>query len=156
MRSRSCIPWPARALALKAIAKALTRSEESVKDRAKLDKLTIAKSRQVSLSYNVPIRLAAIVSTRVGAVMKEEQVDAGSKSGMTNESSMAEDPSTAIPPSPLVLGEANEDVRGQPFLASPVREVIRRNHSRMKSIAWVNGNSATVPGDFGGHFIVVI
>jgi len=30
---------------LRAIAKALTRSEESVKDRAKLDKLTIAKLR---------------------------------------------------------------------------------------------------------------
>ena len=30
---------------LRAIAKALTRSEESVKDRARLDKLTIAKLR---------------------------------------------------------------------------------------------------------------
>ena len=32
-----------KGMALKAIAKALTRSEESVKDRAKLDKLKIAK-----------------------------------------------------------------------------------------------------------------
>jgi len=32
-----------KGMALKAIAKALTRSEESVKDRAKLDGLTIAK-----------------------------------------------------------------------------------------------------------------
>ena len=35
----------AKGLALKAIAKALTRSEESVKDRAKLDKLKISKLR---------------------------------------------------------------------------------------------------------------
>ena len=34
-----------KGMALKAIAKALTRSEESVKDRAKLDKVTIAKLR---------------------------------------------------------------------------------------------------------------
>ena len=34
-----------KGMALKAIAKALTRSEESVKDRAKLDKLKIAKLR---------------------------------------------------------------------------------------------------------------
>jgi len=34
-----------KGMALKAIAKALTRSEESVKDRAKADKLTIAKLR---------------------------------------------------------------------------------------------------------------
>ncbi|MFO0204125.1 MAG: hypothetical protein ACK528_13455 [Alphaproteobacteria bacterium] len=34
-----------KGLSLKAIAKALTRSEESVKDRAKADKLTIAKLR---------------------------------------------------------------------------------------------------------------
>lgn len=34
-----------KGLALKAIAKALTRSEESVKDRAKADKLKIAKLR---------------------------------------------------------------------------------------------------------------
>lgn len=32
-----------KGMALKAIAKALTRSEESVKDRAKLDGLTITK-----------------------------------------------------------------------------------------------------------------
>jgi hypothetical protein len=32
-----------KGLALRAIAKALTRSEESVRDRAKLDKLKIAK-----------------------------------------------------------------------------------------------------------------
>lgn len=32
-------------MALKAIAKAMTRSEESVKDRAKLDGITIAKLR---------------------------------------------------------------------------------------------------------------
>jgi hypothetical protein len=32
-----------KGMALKAIAKALTRSEESVKDRAKLDGLSIAK-----------------------------------------------------------------------------------------------------------------
>jgi hypothetical protein len=32
-------------MALKAIAKALTRSEESVRDRAKADKLKIAKLR---------------------------------------------------------------------------------------------------------------
>ena len=35
----------AKGLALKAIAKALSRSEESVKDRAKLDKLKISKLR---------------------------------------------------------------------------------------------------------------
>ena len=35
----------AKGLALKAIAKALTRSEESVRDRAKADRLTIAKLR---------------------------------------------------------------------------------------------------------------
>jgi hypothetical protein len=35
----------AKGLALKAIAKALTRSEESVKDRAKLDRIRIAKLR---------------------------------------------------------------------------------------------------------------
>jgi len=35
----------AKGMALKMIAKALTRSEESVKDRAKLDKLKIAKLR---------------------------------------------------------------------------------------------------------------
>ena len=35
----------AKGMALRAIAKALTRSEESVKDRAKLDKLRIAKLR---------------------------------------------------------------------------------------------------------------
>jgi len=35
----------AKGLALKAIAKALTRSEESVKDRAKLDKLKLSKLR---------------------------------------------------------------------------------------------------------------
>ena len=34
-----------KGLALKAIAKALTRSEESVKERAKADKLEIAKLR---------------------------------------------------------------------------------------------------------------
>ena len=34
-----------KGMALKAIAKALTRSEESVRDRARLDKLTIAKLR---------------------------------------------------------------------------------------------------------------
>jgi DNA-binding NarL/FixJ family response regulator len=34
-----------KGMSLKAIAKALTRSEESVKDRAKLDKLKIAKLR---------------------------------------------------------------------------------------------------------------
>ena len=34
-----------KGMALKAIAKALTRSEESVKDRAKLDGLSIAKLR---------------------------------------------------------------------------------------------------------------
>ena len=34
-----------KGMALKAIAKALTRSEESVKDRAKLDKLKINKLR---------------------------------------------------------------------------------------------------------------
>ena len=34
-----------KGMALKAIAKALTRSEESVKDRAKLDGLHIAKLR---------------------------------------------------------------------------------------------------------------
>jgi hypothetical protein len=34
-----------KGMALKAIAKALTRSEESVKDRAKLDKIKIAKLR---------------------------------------------------------------------------------------------------------------
>ena len=35
----------AKGMALKAIAKALTRSEESVKDRAKADGLSIAKLR---------------------------------------------------------------------------------------------------------------
>ena len=35
----------AKGMALRAIAKALTRSEESVKDRAKADGLTIAKLR---------------------------------------------------------------------------------------------------------------
>jgi hypothetical protein len=35
----------AKGMALKAIAKALTRSEESVKDRAKLDRVKIAKLR---------------------------------------------------------------------------------------------------------------
>ena len=34
-----------KGMALKAIAKALTRSEESVRDRAKADKLKIAKLR---------------------------------------------------------------------------------------------------------------
>lgn len=34
-----------KGMALKAIAKALTRSEESVKDRAKADQLSIAKLR---------------------------------------------------------------------------------------------------------------
>lgn len=34
-----------KGMALKAIAKALTRSEESVKDRAKADRLNIAKLR---------------------------------------------------------------------------------------------------------------
>jgi hypothetical protein len=34
-----------KGMALKAIAKALTRSEESVKDRAKIDGLNIAKLR---------------------------------------------------------------------------------------------------------------
>jgi DNA-binding NarL/FixJ family response regulator len=34
-----------KGMSLKAIAKALTRSEESVKDRAKADKLKIAKLR---------------------------------------------------------------------------------------------------------------
>lgn len=34
-----------KGMALKAIAKALTRSEESVKDRAKLDKINITKLR---------------------------------------------------------------------------------------------------------------
>jgi hypothetical protein len=34
-----------KGMSLKAIAKALTRSEESVKDRAKADKLTISKLR---------------------------------------------------------------------------------------------------------------
>jgi hypothetical protein len=34
-----------KSMSLKAIAKALTRSEESVKDRAKADGLTIAKLR---------------------------------------------------------------------------------------------------------------
>ena len=34
-----------KGMALKAIAKALTRSEESIKDRAKLDGLAIAKLR---------------------------------------------------------------------------------------------------------------
>ena len=57
---------------------------------------------------------------------------------------------------PQGLCKANEDVRSQSFLASQVREVIWGNHSRMKGIAWVNGNSATMPGDCGGHFIFVI
>jgi hypothetical protein len=35
----------AKGMALNAIAKALTRSEESVKDRAKLDKIKIARLR---------------------------------------------------------------------------------------------------------------
>jgi DNA-binding NarL/FixJ family response regulator len=35
----------AKGMALKAIAKVLTRSEESIKDRAKLDKIKIAKLR---------------------------------------------------------------------------------------------------------------
>ena len=35
----------AKGMALKAIAKVLTRSEESVKDRAKLDRIRIAKLR---------------------------------------------------------------------------------------------------------------
>ena len=35
----------AKGMSLRAIAKALTRSEESVKDRAKLDKLKIVKLR---------------------------------------------------------------------------------------------------------------
>ena len=35
----------AKGMALKAIAKALTRSEESVRDRAKADKLNISKLR---------------------------------------------------------------------------------------------------------------
>ena len=35
----------AKGMALRAIAKALTRSEESTKDRAKLDKIKIAKLR---------------------------------------------------------------------------------------------------------------
>ena len=35
----------AKGMALKAIAKALTRCEESVKDRAKLDRIRIAKLR---------------------------------------------------------------------------------------------------------------
>lgn len=34
-----------KGIALRAIAKALTRSEESVRDRAKLDKIKIAKLR---------------------------------------------------------------------------------------------------------------
>ena len=34
-----------KGMSLRAIAKALTRSEESVKDRAKADRLTIAKLR---------------------------------------------------------------------------------------------------------------
>ncbi|MCF8708519.1 hypothetical protein [Rhizorhapis sp. SPR117] len=34
-----------KGMPLKSIAKALTRSEESVKDRAKMDKLSIAKLR---------------------------------------------------------------------------------------------------------------
>ncbi|PTQ07360.1 hypothetical protein CLG96_17575 [Sphingomonas oleivorans] len=34
-----------KGMALKAIAKALTRSEESVKDRAKIDRINIAKLR---------------------------------------------------------------------------------------------------------------
>ena len=34
-----------KGMSLKAIAKALTRSEESVKDRAKLDRIKIAKLR---------------------------------------------------------------------------------------------------------------
>jgi DNA-binding NarL/FixJ family response regulator len=34
-----------KGMSLKAIAKALTRSEESVKDRAKLDRISIAKLR---------------------------------------------------------------------------------------------------------------
>jgi DNA-binding NarL/FixJ family response regulator len=34
-----------KGMSLKAIAKALTRSEESVKDRARLDRVTIAKLR---------------------------------------------------------------------------------------------------------------
>jgi DNA-binding NarL/FixJ family response regulator len=37
--------FAAKGMSLKAIAKALTRSEESVKDRAKADGLTIAKLR---------------------------------------------------------------------------------------------------------------
>ena len=35
----------AKGMSLKAISKALTRSEESIKTRAKLDKLVIAKKR---------------------------------------------------------------------------------------------------------------
>ena len=37
--------FAAKGMSLKAIAKALTRSEESVRDRAKADKLKIAKLR---------------------------------------------------------------------------------------------------------------
>ena len=33
-----------KGMSLRAIAKALTRSEESIKDRAKLDRLTLARS----------------------------------------------------------------------------------------------------------------
>ena len=37
--------FAAKGMSLKAIAKALTRSEESIKDRAKADGITIAKLR---------------------------------------------------------------------------------------------------------------
>lgn len=37
--------YAGKGMSLKAIAKALTRSEESIKDRAKADKLAIAKLR---------------------------------------------------------------------------------------------------------------
>ena len=45
MGSRSSIKWLPRGMSLKAISKSLTRSEESIKTRAKLDKLDIAKKR---------------------------------------------------------------------------------------------------------------
>src|SRR3546814_6793135 len=59
-----------KGMPLKSIAKALTRSEESVKDRAKLDKLSIAKLRghMLNTEYDVIVLGAGAAGLMFAAV----------------------------------------------------------------------------------------
>ena len=109
---------------------------------------------------NREIRHASAIRGAARSIQKARPYERAARASETSRVYPMTDPSTQLnhstPGVPRGLYKANEDVRSQSFLASQLREVIWRNHSRMKSIARVNGNSATVSGDCGGHFIFVV